>query len=857
MEGNFSNRVRDVISFSREEAIRLGHDYIGTEHLLLGIIREGEGIAVKILRNLGCDLYKLKKAIEDTVRSTGGTLTVGNIPLTKQAEKVLKITYLEAKLYKSDVIGTEHLLLSLLRDDENIAAQILQQGFSITYDAVRTELDSIISGKASARGGSGPSGRSSSGYKERSKMEKSKTPVLDNFGRDLTKLAEEGKLDPVVGREREIERVAQVLSRRKKNNPVLIGEPGVGKTAIAEGLAMRIVQRKVSRVLYDKRIVTLDLAALVAGTKYRGQFEERMKAVMNELEKSPDVILFIDELHTIVGAGGASGSLDASNMFKPALARGEIQCIGATTLDEYRQYIEKDGALDRRFQKILVDPSTPEETIAILRNIKDKYEEHHNVRYTDEAIELTVKLSERYITDRFLPDKAIDVMDEAGARVHLNNIRVPKEIVALEEEIEAVREEKNRVVKSQKFEEAARLRDKEKKLQEQLEEAKREWERKAETEVHDVTAKDIAEVVAMMTGIPVDKISEPETKKLLRMEEELKRRVIGQDEAIEKLAKAIRRTRAGLKDPKRPIGSFIFLGPTGVGKTELAKMLTEYLFDSQDALIRIDMSEYMEKFSVSRLVGAPPGYVGYEEGGQLTEKVRRKPYSVVLLDEIEKAHPDVFNILLQVLDDGILTDGLGRRVDFRNTIVIMTSNIGARDIKNLGKGIGFTQSETEFNYQTLKSTVEDALKRVFNPEFLNRIDDVIVFHPLEKKHIYQIIDIMAADLFKRAHDLGIEVDLQKPAKDFLVEKGYDAKFGARPLRRAIQKYVEDPMAEAILSANLSEGDTLEITYDEKKNPSELIFRTKKAKKRARAEDEPEAPEAKDTSAEEKAEEAQE
>ena len=701
MEGNFSNRVRDVISYSREEAIRLGHDYIGTEHLLLGIIREGEGIAVKILRNLGCDLFKLKKAIEDTVRSTGGTLTVGNIPLTKQAEKVLKITYLEAKLYKSDVIGTEHLLLSLLRDDENIAAQILQQGFSVTYDAVRAELDSIISGKASSRS-SGSGGRSSSGYgKERSKMEKSKTPVLDNFGRDLTKLAEEGKLDPIVGREREIERVAQVLSRRKKNNPVLIGEPGVGKTAIAEGLAMRIVQRKVSRVLYDKRIVTLDLAALVAGTKYRGQFEERMKAVMNELEKSPDVILFIDELHTIVGAGGASGSLDASNMFKPALARGEIQCIGATTLDEYRQYIEKDGALDRRFQKIIVDPSSPEETIEILKNIKDRYEEHHNVLYSDEAIDLAVKLSDRYITDRFLPDKAIDVMDEAGARVHLANIRVPAEIVTLEESIEEIREEKNRVVKSQRFEEAARLRDKEKKLQEDLEEAKKDWERKAETEVHDVTTENIAQVVAMMTGIPVDKISQPEQKKLLKMEVALKERVIGQDEPIEKLSRAIRRTRAGLKDPKRPIGSFIFLGPTGVGKTELAKMLTQYLFDSQDALIRIDMSEYMEKFSVSRLVGAPPGYVGYEEGGQLTEKVRRKPYSVVLLDEIEKAHPDVFNILLQVLDDGILTDGLGRRVDFRNTIIIMTSNIGARDIKNLGKGMGFSQVDEIFNYSTM------------------------------------------------------------------------------------------------------------------------------------------------------------
>ena len=831
MEGNFSNRVRDVISYSREEAIRLGHDYIGTEHLLLGIIREGEGIAVKILRNLGCDLFKLKKAIEDTVRSTGGTLTVGNIPLTKQAEKVLKITYLEAKLYKSDVIGTEHLLLSLLRDDENIAAQILQQGFSITYDAVRAELDSIISGKASSSGGSRSGGLSSSGYgKERSKMEKSKTPVLDNFGRDLTKLAEEGKLDPIVGREREIERVAQVLSRRKKNNPVLIGEPGVGKTAIAEGLAMRIVQRKVSRVLYDKRIVTLDLAALVAGTKYRGQFEERMKAVMNELEKSPDVILFIDELHTIVGAGGASGSLDASNMFKPALARGEIQCIGATTLDEYRQYIEKDGALDRRFQKIIVDPSTVEETVEILHNIKDKYEEHHNVLYSEEAIDLAVQLSDRYITDRFLPDKAIDVMDEAGARVHLSNIRVPKEIVTIEDQIEKIREEKNRVVKSQRFEEAARLRDTEKKLQEELEAAKKEWERKAETEVHDVTKQNIAEVVAMMTGIPVDKISEPESAKLLNMDEELQGRVIGQDEPISKLSKAIRRTRAGLKDPKRPIGSFIFLGPTGVGKTELAKVLTEYLFDSQDSLIRIDMSEYMEKFSVSRLVGAPPGYVGYEEGGQLTEKVRRKPYSVVLLDEIEKAHPDVFNILLQVLDDGILTDGLGRRVDFRNTIIIMTSNIGARDIKNLGKGIGFSQDNTEFNYATLKSTVEDALKRVFNPEFLNRIDDVIVFHPLEKEHIHKIIDLMAKDLFGRANDVGIEVELEQTAKDFLVEKGYDPKFGARPLRRAIQKYIEDPMAEAILGNDLANGDTITITHDGNEENPELTFETSKAEK---------------------------
>jgi ATP-dependent Clp protease ATP-binding subunit ClpC len=817
MEGNFSNRVREVISYSREEAIRLGHDYIGTEHLLLGIIREGEGIAVKILRNLGCDLLKLKKAVEDTVRSTGKSLSVGNIPLTKQAEKVLKITYLEAKLYKSDVIGTEHLLLSLLRDNENIAAQILQQGFSVTYDAVRNELDSIISGKASSGTSTGSGGRLSSGYgKESSGMaEKSKTPVLDNFGRDLTELAEDNELDPIIGRQKEIERVAQVLSRRKKNNPVLIGEPGVGKTAIAEGLAMRIVERKVSRVLYDKRIVTLDLASLVAGTKYRGQFEERMKAVMKELEKSPDVVLFIDEIHTIVGAGGASGSLDASNMFKPALARGDLQCIGATTLDEYRQNIEKDGALDRRFQKIIVDPSTPEETINILENIKKHYEEHHNVAYSTEAIELAVQLSDRYITDRFLPDKAIDVMDEAGARVHLSNIKVPQEILDLEEKIEEVRKEKNEVVKSQKFEEAARLRDKEKTLQEELEEEKDTWEERADTEIHDVTTQNIAEVVAMMTGIPVDKISEPEKKKLLQMEETLKERVVGQDEAIQKLSKAIRRTRAGLKDPEKPIGSFIFLGPTGVGKTELAKVLTEYLFDSQESLIRIDMSEYMEKFSVSRLVGAPPGYVGYEEGGQLTEKVRRKPYSVILLDEIEKAHPDVFNILLQVLDDGVLTDGLGRRVDFRNTIIIMTSNIGTQDIKSLGKGIGFSQKESEdMDYNTMKSTVQDALKNVFNPEFLNRIDDVIVFHALNKEDIFEIIDIMSEDLFDRAEELGLNVQFDTSAKEFLTDKGFDPKYGARPLRRALQKYVEDPLAEALLNQNLGEGDTVMLMHED-------------------------------------------
>ncbi|MBL0174536.1 MAG: ATP-dependent Clp protease ATP-binding subunit [Ignavibacteria bacterium] len=832
MEGNFSNRVQEVIRLSREEALRLGHDYIGTEHLLLGVIREGEGIAVKILRNLGCDLYKVKKTIEDTVRSSGGTLTIGNIPLTKQAEKVLKITYLEAKLYKSEVIGTEHLLLSLLRDDDNIAAQILAQ-FTVQYDTVRNELDNILSGKPSqppqrggesagsgGEGGRGSGGGASSGSGER-RAERAKTPVLDNFGRDLTKLAIDDKLDPIVGREKEIERVAQVLSRRKKNNPVLIGEPGVGKTAIAEGLALRIVQKKVSRVLHNKRVVTLDLAALVAGTKYRGQFEERIKAVMNELEKAADIILFIDELHTIVGAGGASGSLDASNMFKPALARGEIQCIGATTLDEYRQYIEKDGALDRRFQKIMVDPTSVDETIQILSNIKQKYEEHHNVRFTERAIIECVRLSDRYITDRYLPDKAIDVMDEAGARVHLQNIVVPQDIVALEEEIEKIKVQKNQVVRNQNFEEAARLRDIEKKLLNDLEEAKRTWESTAQSIVHDVDEEVIADVVSMMTGIPVNRIAQSESQKLLRMADELKTEIVGQDEAIEKLSRAIRRTRAGLKDPSRPIGSFVFLGPTGVGKTELAKVLARYLFDSEDALVRIDMSEYMEKFSVSRLVGAPPGYVGYEEGGQLTEKIRRKPYSVVLLDEIEKAHPDVFNILLQVLDDGLITDGLGRRIDFKNTILIMTSNVGTREIKKHGAfGFGEEMKERD-SYQDMKKVLEDSMKRLFNPEFLNRIDETIVFHALAKEHIYQIIDISTRKLFKRLGHMGLQIEFTKEAREFIVEKGYDPNFGARPLRRALQNHVEDPLAEEILRGSFPEGSRVLVSFEADK--AELTF----------------------------------
>ena len=828
MEAKFSNRVKEVISLSREEALRLGHDYIGTEHLLLGMIREGEGVAVSILKKLGISMDELRAAIERAVKGTANhnVKNMANIPLTRQSEKVLKITYLEAKIFKSQLIGTEHLLLSILRDEDNIATQILNK-FEVNYDSIKEMLemqsDSSSSPKARAEAEDGDedgsklfgSSSSSGGGPNKPGAEKSRTPVLDNFGRDLTKMAEDDKLDPIIGREKEIERVAQILSRRKKNNPILIGEPGVGKTAIAEGLALRIVQKKVSRILFNKRVVTLDLASLVAGTKYRGQFEERMKAVMNELEKSPNVILFIDELHTIVGAGGASGSLDASNMFKPALSRGEIQCIGATTLDEYRQYIEKDGALARRFQIVMVDATSPEETIQILNNIKDKYEDHHNVIYTDAAIEGCVKLSDRYISDRFLPDKAIDVLDEAGARVHILNINVPEDILRLESEVENIKAEKNRVVKSQKYEEAAQLRDKEKKLLEQLDEAKVKWEDESKTKRFTVDEDHVAEVIAMMTGIPAKRIGQKEGNKLLNMGEELKGRVIGQEEAIKKLTKAIQRTRVGLKDPKKPIGSFIFLGPTGVGKTELAKTLATYLFDKEDSLIRIDMSEYMEKFSVSRLVGAPPGYVGYEEGGQLTEKVRRKPYSVVLLDEIEKAHPDVFNILLQVLDDGILTDGLGRRVDFRNTIIIMTSNIGVRDLKDFGAGIGFANRAKADNMdEIMKSTIQSALKKAFSPEFLNRLDDVVVFNSLSKEHIFQIIDISLGKLFHRITDMGYKIELTEKAKDFIANKGYDQQYGARPLNRAIQKYLEDAIAEEILKGDLSEGDVIIADYTE-------------------------------------------
>jgi len=821
MEAKFSPQVKDVISFSREEALRLGHDYIGTEHLLLGLIREGDGMAIKILRSLGVDTGKLRRSIEDAVRGTSSvTVNLGNIPLTKQAEKVLKITYLEAKIFKSDLIGTEHLLLSVLRDDDNIASQILLQ-YGVTYDVFKQEVEVNKNGfrddiSNSASTGGDDDYREEESFSTPKKVSdiKSKTPVLDNFGRDLTKAAEEGRLDPIVGREKEIERVSQILSRRKKNNPILIGEPGVGKSAIAEGLALRIVQRKVSRVLFGKRVVTLDLASLVAGTKYRGQFEERMKAVMNELEKSTDVILFIDEIHTIVGAGGASGSLDASNMFKPALARGEIQCIGATTLDEYRQYIEKDGALDRRFQKVMVEPATPDETVEILTRIKDKYEEHHGVTYTDEAILACVTLTSRYISDRFLPDKAIDALDEAGSRVHLTNIHVPQNIIDIEAKIEDIKLEKNKVVRSQKYEEAAKLRDTEKNLIEELDKAKAEWEAETKTKRYEVSEDNVAEVVSMMTGIPVQRVGQTDSVKLLNMYDKVAEKIIGQDDAIKKLTKAIQRTRAGLKDPKKPIGSFIFLGPTGVGKTELAKELARFMFDSDDSLIQIDMSEYMEKFAVSRLVGAPPGYVGYEEGGQLTEKVRRKPYAVILLDEIEKAHPDVFNILLQVLDEGQLTDSLGRKVDFRNTIIIMTSNIGARQLKDFGQGVGFsTAAKTNQADSHSRGVIESALKRAFAPEFLNRVDDVVVFNSLGKDEIFRIIDIELKALFGRVHTLGYEIALTDNAKEYIADKGFDSNFGARPLKRAIQKYLEDPIAEEILKGELAEGDVLEIDYD--------------------------------------------
>jgi len=843
MDDNFSPRVKEVLSYSKDEALRLGHDFIGTEHLLLGILRDGSGKAISILDQLDVDLDHLKRKVEIlTPANPDGVAQVQdkkNLRLTRQAERALKTTFLEAKLFQSSTINTAHLLLCILRNENDPTTRLLQK-MNIDYDGVKEQFKSMITSdddfidnpgaetfndssedKEDAEEAAYASSKSSA-----KKGQKSKTPVLDNFGRDLTDLAEQDKLDPVVGREKEIERVSQILSRRKKNNPLLIGEPGVGKSAIAEGLALRIVQKKVSRILYNKRVITLDLASLVAGTKYRGQFEERMKAVMNELEKNKDIILFIDEIHTIVGAGGATGSLDASNMFKPALARGEVQCIGATTLDEYRQYIEKDGALERRFQKVIVAPTSIDETIEILKNIRERYEDHHNVSYTDEALEACVSLTNRYISDRFLPDKAIDALDEAGSRVHIINMNVPKQILELEQKLEDTRALKNEVVKKQKYEEAAKLRDDEKRVEKALADAQLAWEEDSKLHRETVTAENVADVVSMMSGIPVAKIAQAESSKLAQLPAIISSKIIGQSDAVHKVAKAIQRNRAGLKDPNKPIGSFIFLGQTGVGKTQLAKVLAIELFDSEDALIRIDMSEYMEKFAVSRLVGAPPGYVGYEEGGQLTEKVRRKPYAVILLDEIEKAHPDIFNMLLQVLDDGFLTDSLGRKVDFRNTIIIMTSNIGARQIKDFGQGVGFgTAAKKAQEHDYTKGVIEKALKKAFAPEFLNRIDDVVVFNALEREDIDQIIQIELKKVVGRIEALGYHITLSDAAKTFLAEKGFDKQYGARPLKRAIQKYIEDTLAEEIVNSRLSEGDTIELDLSEDKE--QLVAKTHK------------------------------
>ena len=838
MDDNFSSRVKDVITYSKEEALRLGHDFIGTEHLLLGMLRDGGGKAINILNSLEIDLDYLRKKVE--ILSPPNPINdfnqnhKKNLHLTRQAERALKTTFLEAKLFQGKSINTAHLLLCILRNENDPTTKLLIK-LQLDYETVKeqfkymlTESNDDYSNLPSSetfpddsKENEGPIEENPFTIKSESKSKvKSKTPVLDNFGRDLTALANSGKLDPVIGREKEIERVSQILSRRKKNNPLLIGEPGVGKSAIAEGLALRIIEKKVSRILYNKRVVTLDLASIVAGTKYRGQFEERMKAVMNEIEKNGDIILFIDEIHTIVGAGGATGSLDASNMFKPALARGEIQCIGATTLDEYRQYIEKDGALERRFQKIIVQPTTVDETLEILRNIKDQYESHHNVNFTDKALEACVKLTDRYVSDRFLPDKAIDAMDEAGSRVHITNMDVPKNIVDLEQSLEEVRNKKNEVVKKQKYEEAAKLRDDEKRIEKELLNAQEQWQEDIKLHRETVDENDISEVVSMITGIPVNKIAKAELKELNNLGNNISGKVIGQEEAVNKVVKAIQRNRAGIKDPNKPIGSFIFLGQTGVGKTQLAKILSSELFNGSDSLIRIDMSEYMEKFAVSRLIGAPPGYVGYEEGGQLTEKVRRKPYSVILLDEVEKAHPDIFNMLLQVLDEGSLTDSLGRKVDFKNTVIIMTSNLGARQVKDFGNGVGFgTESMKSQEAKNIKSTIEKSLKKAFSPEFLNRVDEIVVFNSLEKNDLKKIINIELEKLKKRLNELGYEIKISAKALSFLCEKGFDKKYGARPLKRAIQNYVEDLIAEEIVKSNIKEGNKFKI--DCNKNNTEL------------------------------------
>jgi ATP-dependent Clp protease ATP-binding subunit ClpC len=836
MDDNFSPRVKDVISFSKEEALRLGHNFIGTEHLMLGMLRDGGGKAIAILNAIEVNLEELRRKVEILNPATiDGDQTLNdkkNLHLTRQAERALKTTFLEAKLFQSDLINTAHLLLCILRNENDPTTKLLTR-LNVDYDIVKEQFKLMLANDSDSYeelpSSSFPEEKDNEGEakenpfiptSESKTSKKSKTPVLDNFGRDITALAEQEKLDPVVGREKEIERVSQVLSRRKKNNPLLIGEPGVGKSAIAEGLALRIIQKRVSRVLYNKRVVSLDLASLVAGTKYRGQFEERMKAMMNELEKNDDIILFIDEIHTIVGAGGATGSLDASNMFKPALARGEIQCIGATTLDEYRQNIEKDGALERRFQKVLVEQTNTVETLEILKNIKERYENHHNVNYSEDALSACVDLTNRYMSDRFLPDKAIDALDEAGSRVHINNMSVPKEVVDLEAQLDKVRESKNSVVKKQKYEEAAKLRDDEKRVERLLIEAQERWQEESKLNRVTVNENDIADVVSMMTNIPVNKIIKSEKNKLSKLAKVINSKLIGQNEAVEKVVKAIQRNRAGLKAPDKPIGSFIFLGQTGVGKTQLAKILASEIFDSEENLIRIDMSEYMEKFAVSRLVGAPPGYVGYEEGGQLTEKVRRRPYSVILLDEVEKAHPDIFNMMLQILDDGFLTDSLGRKINFQNTIIIMTSNIGARQVKDFGRGLGFeTASQKSQSKEIEKGVIQKELKKTFSPEFLNRIDDIVVFNNLEKTDIRKIVDIELVHLVKRVKQLGYEIEISESAKDFLSEKGYDSKYGARPLNRAIQKHLEDLLAENVVNNSIKEGD--KITIDKNRDDDSL------------------------------------
>ena len=839
MDDNFSPRVKDVITYSKEEALRLGHDFIGTEHLVLGLIRSGEGKAIEILNFLDVDLNVLRKKVESLNPvdfDDAKTSSKKNLHLTRQAERALKTTFLEAKLFQSSIINTGHLLLCILRNENDPTTKILNK-LEVNYSTVKEEFKSLIGDEETSSPESQKSSDKAEHYENEPSIKqtlktkqnkKSTTPVLDNFGKDLTFSAENNDLDPIIGRDLEIQRVSQILSRRKKNNPLLIGEPGVGKSAIAEGLAIRIIEKKVSRVLYNKRIISLDLASLVAGTKYRGQFEERMKAVMNEIEKNKNVILFIDEIHTIVGAGGATGSLDASNMFKPALARGEVQCIGATTLDEYRNSIEKDGALERRFQKIIVQPTSVDETIEILKNIKDKYEEHHNVTYSDEAILACVKLTSRYMTDRYLPDKAIDALDEAGSRVHIININVPKHIIDLELDLEGIQSEKNSAVKNQKYEAAAELRDKEKILESKLLKEQSQWEKKCKKNRQIVTEENIADVVSMMTGIPLNRVKETELSKLSILSNLIKEKVIGQDDAVDNVVRSIQRNRAGLKDPKKPIGSFIFLGQTGVGKTQLAKILAKELFDNEEALIRVDMSEYMEKFAISRLVGAPPGYVGYEEGGQLTEKIRRKPYSVLLLDEIEKAHPDVFNMLLQVFDDGYLTDSVGRKIDFTNTIIIMTSNLGAKKIQDFGIGVGFGTSAKKSQESSLnKKTITNALKKKFAPEFLNRIDEVVIFNNLSINEIHKIIEIELEKLYERIDELGYKIKLTKKAKDFLAKKGFDKDYGARPLKRAIQKYLEDLIAEEILKSKINEGDIIQVDY--KKGGEKLVLKSSKLK----------------------------